>query len=59
MTATLGINGRVNETWGIAVKLEMTSLAADFFNQILLFLAYVGSSIVKTGSNLSSHAADG
>jgi hypothetical protein len=48
MTATLGINDRVNETLRITVELEITSQAADFFNQILLFLAYGGSSIVKT-----------
>jgi hypothetical protein len=37
--AALGINDRVNETWGIAVELDITSQAADFFNQILSFLA--------------------
>jgi hypothetical protein len=39
MTAALGINDRVNETLGITVQLELTSQAADFFNQILLLLA--------------------
>jgi hypothetical protein len=34
-TATLGINDRVNETLEMAVKLETTSQAADFFNQVL------------------------
>jgi hypothetical protein len=47
-TTTLGINDRVNETLGITVELEITSWAADFFNQIFLFLAYGESSIVKT-----------
>jgi hypothetical protein len=40
MTATLGINDRVNETLGITVELDITSQAADFFNQNLSFLAY-------------------
>jgi hypothetical protein len=39
MTAALGINDRVNEILGIAVELEITSQAADFFNQILSLLA--------------------
>jgi hypothetical protein len=47
-TTTLGINDRVNETLGIDVKLEITSQAADFFNQIFSFSAYGGRSIVKT-----------
>jgi hypothetical protein len=47
-TATLGINDRVNETLGITVELEFTSQTVDLFNQILSFLAYGGSSIVKT-----------
>jgi hypothetical protein len=38
--ATLGINDHVTETLGITVELEITSQAADFFNQILSFLAY-------------------
>jgi hypothetical protein len=46
--ASLGINDRVNETLGIIVELEITSQAADFFNQILSFLAYGGGSTVKT-----------
>jgi hypothetical protein len=48
MTATLGINDRGNETLGITVELEITPQAADFFNHILSFLAYGGSSVVKT-----------
>jgi hypothetical protein len=47
-TATVGINDRVKETLGITVELKTTSQAADFFKQILWFLAYSGSSIVKT-----------
>jgi hypothetical protein len=47
-TATLGINNRVNETLEITIELEITSQAADFVKQILLFLAYGGSSVVKT-----------
>jgi hypothetical protein len=46
--ATLGINDRVNETLEIAVELEITSQDADFSNQIMLFLAYNGSSAVTT-----------
>jgi hypothetical protein len=38
--ATLGINDQVNESLGITVQLEITSQAADFFNQILSFFAY-------------------
>jgi hypothetical protein len=37
MTATLGIDDRVNETPGITVELKIVS-----------FLAYGGSSVVKT-----------
>jgi hypothetical protein len=48
MTAVLGIDDRVSETLGITVELEVTSQAADFFNQILSFLAYGESSVVKT-----------
>jgi hypothetical protein len=48
MTATLGINKRINETLEIVVELELTSQAADFINRILSFLAYGGSSTVKT-----------
>jgi hypothetical protein len=44
---------------GITVELEITSQTADFFNQILSFLAYGGSSIVKTESTLFPQAADG
>jgi hypothetical protein len=55
MTATLGFNDRVNETLGIAVELEINSQAADFFNQIMLFLAYGGSCIVKTLDQTSLH----
>jgi hypothetical protein len=43
--AIFGINDRVNETLGITIELEITSQAADFFNQILSFSAYGGSSI--------------
>jgi hypothetical protein len=47
-TATLGVDDRVNEALGITIELEFSSQAADFFNQILSFLAYGGSSVVKT-----------
>jgi hypothetical protein len=47
-TSTLGINDRVNETLGITIELEITSHAADFFNQFLSFLAYGRSFVVKT-----------
>jgi hypothetical protein len=40
---------------GIAVELEITSQVADFFNQIISFLAYGGSSIVKTLNQTSFH----
>jgi hypothetical protein len=47
-TATLGIDDRINETSEITVELEITSQAVDFIHQILSFLAYGGSSVVKT-----------
>jgi hypothetical protein len=50
-----GINDRVNETLGLNVELEITSQAADFFNQILSFLAYGGGSTVKTLNQTSFH----
>jgi hypothetical protein len=55
MTATLGINDGVKETLGITAELEITSQDADFFNQILSFLAYGGSSVVKTLDRTSFH----
>jgi hypothetical protein len=55
ITATLGINDQINETLRITAELKMTSQAADFFNQTLSFLAYVGSSIVKTLDQASFH----
>jgi hypothetical protein len=58
-TAALGINDRVNETLAITVEIEITSQAVHFINQILSFLAYGGSSTVRTESNLFSYAADG
>jgi hypothetical protein len=45
-TATLGVNDRVNETLGVTIELEISSQAADFFNQILSYLTYGGSSVV-------------
>jgi hypothetical protein len=54
-TAALGINDRVNETFGITVELEVTTQAADFFNQILSFLACGGSSVVRTPIQTSLH----
>jgi hypothetical protein len=59
-TAALGINDRVDETLRVTVELEITSQAADFFSQILSFLAYGGSSVVKTlNFDSFSHSADG
>jgi hypothetical protein len=55
MTATLGINDRVSEPLGKIVEPEITSQAADFFNQILSFLAYGGRSVVKTLDQTSFH----
>jgi hypothetical protein len=55
MAAALGINDQVNETLGITAELEITSQAADFFNQILPFLAYGGSSTEKTLNQTSFH----
>jgi hypothetical protein len=52
-TAALGINDQVDEALGI--ELEITSQVADFFSQILSFLAYGGSSIVKTLDQTSFH----
>jgi hypothetical protein len=46
-TATLGINDRVHGTLGITVELKITSEAINFIKQILSFLAYRESSIVK------------
>jgi hypothetical protein len=40
---------------GITVELKITSQATNFINQILLFLAYGGSSIVKTLNQTSFH----
>jgi hypothetical protein len=40
---------------GTTVELEITSQAADFLNQILSFLAYGGSFIVKTLNQTSFH----
>jgi hypothetical protein len=54
-TAALGINYRDDEELGITVELEITSQVADFFIQILSFLAYGGSSIVKTLDQTSFH----
>jgi hypothetical protein len=48
MTVTLGVKHRVNETLGITVGLKITSQATNFINQMLSFLAYGGSSLVKT-----------
>jgi hypothetical protein len=48
MTATLGIDNRVNETLGIAIDLKITSQAINLIKNISSFLAYNGSSIVKT-----------
>jgi hypothetical protein len=48
MTATLGINNRVSETLGITIELKIMCHATNFTEKILSFLAYGGSSIVKT-----------
>jgi hypothetical protein len=48
MTATLGIDGRVNETLGITVELKITLQVAYFIERIVSFLACSGSCIVKT-----------
>jgi hypothetical protein len=48
MTATLGIDDRVNETLGITTELKVMLQVAYFIEQILSFFAYGGSSIVKT-----------
>jgi hypothetical protein len=58
MTATLGINNRVNETLGITVELKIKFQAINLIKQIL-FLVYHGRFIVKTLINLFSHVADG
>jgi hypothetical protein len=54
-TATLSINDRVNETYGITVELKIISRAADFIKQILSCLTYGGSSIVMTLNQTSFH----
>jgi hypothetical protein len=48
-------SGLLCSTLRIAVELDITSQAADFFNQILSFLAYGGSSILKTPNQTSFH----
>jgi hypothetical protein len=40
---------------GITVELEITSQVAEFFSQVLSFLAYGGSSIVKTLDQTTFH----
>jgi hypothetical protein len=47
VTAALGVN-LVNETLGITIELKVTSEATNFITQILDFLAYGGSSFLKT-----------
>jgi hypothetical protein len=54
-TATLGINNQVSKALGITVEMKITSQTTDFINQILSFLAYGGSSIVKTLNQTSFH----
>jgi hypothetical protein len=57
MNATLLMT--VNETLQITVELDITSQAADFFNQVLTFLAHGGSSVVQTlNQTFFSHAAN-
>lgn len=48
MTAALGVNIQINETFEITVGLKNTSEAADFITQILSLLAYGGSFIMET-----------
>jgi hypothetical protein len=48
ITTTLGINNQVNKTMGITTELKISSQVTNFIKQILSFLAYSGSSIVKT-----------
>jgi hypothetical protein len=55
VTAILGINDQVYETFGKTTELKLTSQAVDFIKQILPFLAYGGSSIVKTVNHTSFH----
>jgi hypothetical protein len=52
MPATLGIDGRVNETPGITVELKIMLQVAYFIQQFVSFLAYGGSSFVKTELNI-------
>ena len=54
-TATLGVDDLVNETLWITVELEITSQAAKFFNQVLSFLSYGGSSVMQTLNEISFH----
>jgi hypothetical protein len=55
----LEINNPVIGILGITAELEIISQAAYFFNHIPSFLAYSGSSVVKTLNQNSSRAADG
>jgi hypothetical protein len=54
-SAALGIYDQVNEPFRVSVQLQIISHSADFFNQILWFLTYDGSSIVKTLGQTSFH----
>jgi hypothetical protein len=54
-STTLRISDRGNETLEITVELEIISQAPDFFNQILSFLAYGGSSVMKILDKYSLH----
>jgi hypothetical protein len=40
---------------GITIELEISSQVADFINQIFSFLAYGGSSVMKTLNQTSFH----
>jgi hypothetical protein len=52
-TTALGPDNRVNKTLGITIELKITSQAVYLNQQVLSFLAYGGSSIMKTANNSS------
>jgi hypothetical protein len=52
-TTALGPDNRVNKTLGITTELKITSQAVCLNQQVLSFLAYGGSSIMKAANNSS------
>jgi hypothetical protein len=53
MTTALRPDNRVNKTLGITIELKITSQVVYLNQQVLSFLAYGGSSLMKTANNSS------